>query len=250
MTLAKSASTALADIQRRIAENAKTVNPRAAEVEEYDRRREREQLADHQQRLRSASGIPPRFVDSKLEHVEINAGNEQAVHAAAHIVDKRFEDSLAIYSNDAGAAVGNSKTLIASSVLNAAIEQCVPAKFLRAATMFDAMHQASKYRSSEDVLEILRELATVRVLVIDDLGRESLSKRTIPWLHDLFDQRWCECRPLVITSNLSFEQLHDHYAGAVTTACLPDSTADGIIDRLRGMIPKDRWIKVSGDSRR
>jgi len=238
------------DIQRRAAENAQLEPDRIAEIEAAERQRAQEQLADRRRRMRDASGIPPRFATAKLEQIEINAGNEHAVHAAARVVASDFQESLALYGNEPGAAVGNGKTLIAAAILNAAIDACVPAKFLRASSMFDALHQASKYQSDGDVIEILQELATVRVLVIDDLGRESLTQRTIPWLHDLFDRRLCELRGLVVTSNLDLLQLHEHYAEICEARSEPRSTADGIVDRLRGMIPKERWVKVTGRSQR
>lgn len=234
------------EIARRVAENSATENPRVAEIEAERRQRAAQDLLDRQRRLRGASGVSARFAEASLTKAEITDGNSDAVHAAAHVVEKEFRESLAFYGSD----VGDGKTYLASAIVNAAIEKCVPAKLLRSVSIFEAMHKASKFGSDEDVPEILEELASVRVLVLDDLGRESLTKRTIPWLYELLDRRWNECKPLIVTTNFSFEQLHDHYASACVAASLSDTMADGMVDRVRGMVPLDRWVKVTGRSQR
>lgn len=239
-------SDAVREMQERALRNAVAESPRLADIESADERRAKEQLRDRQARFAQASAVPPRFSLARIENAEVHSGNETAVHAAAYVIAQSFTASLALHGND----VGNGKTHLACAIVNAASEQCVGARFLTAVSIFESMHEASKYGSDEDVTEILREFATIPVLVLDDLGREPLTKRTIPWLGELLNRRWNECRPLVVTTNLSFEQLHKHYAAACAAASQPDSTADGIVDRLRGMIPFERWVKVTGRSQR
>jgi DNA replication protein DnaC len=239
------------EIRARAAANKSAINTVIEEVERSEERRRRQDLELRRRRLRETSGVPRIFADAALERIDVEPGNSDAVHAAAFVVEQNFETSLALSGSDATEGhVGNSKSTIACAIVNAAIERCVPAKFSRAVSIFDELFEASRYGSDIGVIEAQQRLARVNVLVIDDLGRERLDARTLAWLHDLLDRRWCEKRPLLVTTNLSFTQLHDRYTSACRRYGELDSTADGILDRLRGLIPIDRWVQVTGQSRR
>ncbi len=236
----------MAEIAKRLAEFGRATNPRAAQIEAEERLKAERERADRRKQLRRTSGVSVRFAGATIDAVTMTDGNADAVHATASVIAQNFRPSLALYGGD----VGDGKTHLVSALVNAAVEQCVRARLLRAVSIFESMHKASKYGSDEDVPEILSDLAVVPVLVLDDLGREALTKRTMPWLYELLDRRWNECRPLIVTTNFSFEQLHDHYARACSNAALSENMADGLVDRLRGMIPLDRWVEVSGRSQR
>jgi DNA replication protein DnaC len=192
------------------------------------------------------SGVPARFADVTIDKLDIDRGNETAVHVAASIIAGGCRSSAAFF----GTGVGAGKTSIAATIVNGALEQLIPAKMLTVVTLVDRMHDASKFGSAEDVTEIVQEFATVPVLLLDDLGREPVTRRSISWLYELLNRRWNAVLPLIITTNLSFENLLFRYVDACKRADEPDSTAEAIVDRLRGMIPLSQWYEVRGKSRR
>jgi DNA replication protein DnaC len=239
------------EIRERIAARQSLPNPRVAEFEEREALRVQREREQRRSRLRLSSGVPKMFEAAAIERVDVVPGNSDGVHAAAFVVEQSFKASLALHGSDSERGqVGNSKTTLACAIVNAATELLIPAKFTRACSLFDDFLEASKYSSDESVVEIQQHLSRINVLVIDDLGRERLNKLTLPWLYELLDRRWAECRPLIVTTNLSFDQLYERYAAACKASGEPDSTANGIVDRLRGLIPIDRWVQVTGQSRR
>ena len=192
------------------------------------------------------SGVPARFGSVAIDALSIDRGNETAVHAAAKIIADGCRDSAAFF----GTGVGAGKTSIAAAIINGALEQLIPAKMLTVVTLVDRMHEASKYGSAEDVTEIVQEFASAPVLLLDDLGREPVTRRSLSWLYELLNRRWNAVLPLLITTNLSFEDLLFRYVDACKRADEPQSTAEAIVDRLRGMIPLPQWYEVRGKSRR
>ena len=64
----------------------------------------------------------------------------------------------------------------------------------------------------------------IRVLLFDDLGKERATNTTAAALHDLFEERCREGRPLIWTSERTGDELAQH---------MGDNYADGIIRRLR-----------------
>jgi DNA replication protein DnaC len=216
------------------------------DLEAEDRTRREQYERDRREELRRRSLVPERYIDSRLYALDCDSNNQEALKAAAAVATTGFVRSVAFYGK-----VGPGKTTIAASLVNGAVDALIPARMVKAASIFDALHEASKYSSSDSVSDIISDFARTRVLMIDDLGRESLTRRDyITWLGELLDRRWDACRPLIVTSNFPFEQLHERYAALCERAGEPSSTAESIVDRLRGIVPLDSWVHVAGETRR
>lgn len=87
-------------------------------------------------------------------------------------------------------------------------------------------------KMSEDAL--LRGYMETPLLVMDDLGSEKSSEWVLQSLYILTNSRYTEQRPIVITSNLSLEDL-------------TEKLGDRITSRIAGMC---RVIKLAGNDRR
>lgn len=93
-------------------------------------------------------------------------------------------------------------------------------------------------KSFEDISVIINKINRFELLVIDDFGTERNSDYTIEIIFNVIDARYRSGKPLIITTNLSAEQLKN-----------PSSTAHKrIYDRILEMccIP----IKMIGESKR
>jgi DNA replication protein DnaC len=234
------------EVLERCKKNAQEISLGADVLAAQETARRERADADRRESLRKRSLIPPRFAGKTLEQLAADGENSDAISAAKAVVVGGFEASLGLYGGDVGAG----KTTIGAAILNAAIDALSPARMLTVVTLVDALHEASKYGSDEDVTQIVGEFARTPVLMLDDLGREPVTRRSLSWLYELLNRRWNECKPLIVTTNLGFEGLLQRYTDACVRAGEPESTADAIIDRLRGIVPLDAWHPVSGRSRR
>lgn len=95
--------------------------------------------------------------------------------------------------------VGVGKTHAAAAMAHQAyVEHGRTLLFRSAPLLFDGMRPG---RDTADTAR--REAITVDLLVIDDLGAEKASDWTAEQLGIVVDERYRECRPTIVTSNLS-----------------------------------------------
>lgn len=131
---------------------------------------------------------------------------------------------------------GRGKTHLAIAVAYKAIQNGYDARFVTAAQLLNALHQAHHEACFE---EVLAEFVTPHVLVIDELGYLGYGPDAANCLFQVVDQRYLKQRPLVITSNKEpiawGEVLHD-----------PD-LADAIVDRLE---ERGETVRLKGKSYR
>lgn len=119
--------------------------------------------------------------------------------------------SLVIYSDN----VGNGKTLWAKTILQTVIaELCTdfdltvpPGKFVRYAQLAFELSSFSSFENDRDKFAEIEELATVPLLVIDDLGTGAITKTGYPLLYNLIDMRLSSGRPTIYTTNLAEEEI-------------------------------------------
>lgn len=194
--------------------------------------------------LRRAAGIADRFATVRFLDLDRDKGNAEAMAAAAEVIDGGFTTGLGLRGG-----VGVGKTTICCALANAALDSGISAKFVSVAGLMDTLNSASRFSSNDDVSDLIAEYARVRVLVLDDLGREPLTRRTLPWLYELLNQRWLNQRPILLPTNYSFEALTARYVDAAQRANEDVSLAEAIVDRLSELAPLP-WIHMQGRSRR
>ena len=102
-------------------------------------------------------------------------------------------------------ALGNSgtgKTHIALSLGLAACQKGFSVTFTTAASL---VHQLMEARDEKRLLKLQRDLSTVKLLIIDELGYVPLSPSGAELLFEVFSQRY-EHGSTIVTSNLPFEE--------------------------------------------
>lgn len=99
--------------------------------------------------------------------------------------------------------------------------------------------------SKESVSQKLDALRTAPVLILDDIGAESMSG----WVRDEVIgpilQRRMEKLPTIYTSNLTMKELHNHFANA--KGATDSKKADRIIERIEPFV---KVVSVGGRNRR
>lgn len=204
---------------------------------------------DRIERLRREARIPARFANASITSL-LSASPRAMQFATRAIAAVREQRCDSVRIGLHGSAVGVGKTHLAAAIVSAAVEAGVAARFATASSLVDELHDASRYSSAGGVGEMMGDLTRVPVLAIDDLGRESVTRRSLPWLNELLNRRWAEGRGLIVTSNYGFAALAQRYA-AHAEKCGEDAAfSNALTDRLRGLVPIGNWVEMTGASRR
>ena len=118
-------------------------------------------------------------------------------------------------------ALGNSgtgKTHIALGLGLAACQKGLAVGFTTAAAL---VHELMEARDEKRLLRLQKQLAKVRLLIIDELGFVPLSKTGAELLFEVFSQRY-ERGAIVITSNLPFDEWTEIFGSERLTGALLD----------------------------
>ena len=100
--------------------------------------------------------------------------------------------------------LGTGKTFFAGCVANALIEQGVPVLMTNLARVLNTMTTLHP----EDRNQFIDSLNAYRLLVLDDLGIERNTEFALEQVFHLIDSRYRSKRPMIITTNLSLDDLN------------------------------------------
>lgn len=164
--------------------------------------------------------------------------------------DFREGKSIILASQDYG--IG--KTHLAAAAVNRILREISPARlvydyyvqtvrcpvyFTTEPRMLDRIRATFNDGHTETEEQVYRRLETVPLLIIDDVGK--LKPRDPNFLQGVYfrimDTRSTNKRPIIMTTNLTLEELEQHLGGATA-------------DRLRGMCGPDNIIIMKGHSYR
>lgn len=205
--------------QRRDEEKRRT----RKEAEEARLRRERE---DRTLRLQRKSGLGRRFLTRSFERFQLTDCNSASFQAAldyAHNFDIYFDDGRGIYFQG---GCGCGKTHLAAAISLYLIEQGREVIFM---TFGDILDSFKRFFSSSPELSGDTSLyGNTELLVIDDLGKETVSDWSVSVLYSIINHRYEALLPTVITSNYDFCALKHR----LTPKHGDSSAARAIISRL------------------
>lgn len=227
-----------ADYERRQREDEER---RAAEEKENRRKMLRQ--------VRSASGIPLRYQNADLDTLCVNENNRAAIEAVRKYAEN-FKDMLPSEENPAPTkngfyicgTVGTGKTHLAAAVANRVLEMGYRIRFT---TMIDLLSELIGAMNSGDSLNrIMKDYKTVSLLVIDDLGKESVKEWSATQVFSILNARNANCLPTIITTNFSNTDLA---ARLTPRDCSDNINALSVTDRIREMCA---LLVLTGESRR
>ena len=207
-------------------EQALTAKKEAEKAAEADRAAEVHRLL--QQRLNSA-GIPARFQF-------LPAGAERKDFIADYISSFSGGTGLYIFG-----PVGRGKTYFAAQIAQAAIEAGHRTVFRYSPDLFREIRDCfnSGTRSSKTIMD---RNTKCRLLVIDDLGKESQSTWTIQTLSEIINGRYASLLPTIITSQ---------YALSETTSRIAKATDEQMADAITSRIfETSRLLGLNGKNKR
>jgi len=133
-------------------------------------------------------------------------------------------------------ALGNSgtgKTHIALGLGLAACQRGLAVGFTTAAALVNELHEA---RDEKRLLRLQRQLASYKLLIIDELGYVPLSQAGAELLFEVFSRRY-ERGSVIVTSNLPFDEWTGVFGSERLTGAL--------LDRLTHHV---HILEMNGDS--
>ena len=137
------------------------------------------------------TAVPYRYRDAAADHDEVVRWADRAAK------DVRSAGFLVLTG-----AIGNGKTHQAYGALRR-IAEAGPKRFEMIATTAPDLYGLLRPGGSENSSEFeLRKLCRIQLLLLDDLGTEKLSEFTEEATYRLLNERYNECLPLIITTNL------------------------------------------------
>lgn len=156
-------------------------------------------------------------------------GKNPVMKVAKSYVDK-WADAL---SNNVGLLlwgdVGTGKTFFAACIANALIEKNVSVRMTNFSSLLNDLF------SESDKNKYLNRLDDHNLLIIDDLGIERGTEYALEQVYNIIDTRYKSGRPLIITTNLTLEELN----------CPTDVQHKRIYDRVLGICVPVKFIGVN-----
>ena len=174
---------------------------------------ERKQKIMRLERLRKYSLMDKQFEQCTFENFEVDETNKQFFNIAKKYVE-RFEDmkkeniGLLLYGPP-----GTGKTYLAFCIANELLNRLVPVIAISSIGLLNKIKETYKKYGDEGEVEIINSLKNASLLVLDDLGAENSTDWAKEKIYEIIDSRYRDKKPIIITTNLSLEQLMEKMAG-------------------------------------
>ena len=138
--------------------------------------------------------------------------------------------------------VGRGKTHLSAAIANAVLANGNTVLYRRASDLFDLIRQYRYEESRQLCSEMLEQLRSCDLLVIDDLGAERTTDFVIEQLVLILEDRNYQNKPWIINSNLDLNQIKEYYTAR---------TSDRILERARVFkLVKEKSSRVEMASQR
>ena len=113
---------------------------------------------------------------------------------------------------------GTGKTFLTHCIAKALLDSCYSVIYLSAAELFEifSAHQFQDEPEPEEEL-MYHHIYDCDLLIIDDLGTEVANNFTISRLFSCINERARSMRPVVISTNLTLEQINRHYSERISS---------------------------------
>lgn len=191
---------------------------------EYEKEQEERKKREHMEyiaRLRSAGLQDKALRDYTFEN---DRGYNPEISKAHEYVEqwdkmKSMSMGLLLWGN-----TGTGKSFFAGCIANALIDKGIPVLMTNFARILNTL--TCMY--SEDRNEFIDSFNKYELLIIDDLGMERNSEFALEQVYNIIDSRYRSKKPLIITTNLTLEELkyppdlaHQRIYDRVLERCVP-----------------------------
>ena len=166
-----------------------------------------------EERQRSFADIPEVFKDYRLDTFSTKVYTQYPVIAEASKVirywmrnmDRFLNDGIGLYISSA--TKGSGKTRMAASIANELMDSGYPVKFATSVQIVNAIKETWEKKGTETESALLKHLAKIKVLVLDDFGTEQVKDWIGERFYHIINERYVNNLPTIYTSNYRLDQL-------------------------------------------
>lgn len=212
--------------QRYWAKHDEAEATKKANAEEMERRRRLQQRVNQ---LIGKSGIKKRFMQRTFENFRRDTPERDRCYKIA----KAYADNWKRhYANGDGLYIegtnGTGKTHLAAAIALQLLGQGIPVICKTSSDLLLDIKSSfeSKEKSESQVLDVYKK---VDLLIVDDLGKEQCSDWSMSTLYSIFNARYEDMKPTIITTNYNADSLIQ----ALTPKGYDNTKIVAIISRLR-----------------
>ncbi|MEM0138548.1 MAG: ATP-binding protein [Thermoplasmatales archaeon] len=178
----------------------------AAAAKRADReRQERQRRMVERDRLLMRSGLPALYLRATFASAVATGHNREALAAAREFAERPVGGLLL------SGPVGRGKTYLAACVVNHRLDMLQWTVFGNVVSLLGRIRHTYDEWSREAEWDVVNELTSVPVLVLDDLGKDRVTDWVEQVLYQVIDTRYRANRPMVVTTNLGLRDLRDRY---------------------------------------
>lgn len=188
-------------------------------------------------RLMKSARLPPRYIGKTLSDYTEDSDNAAAVNWARTAVT---ENQGAFLFGERGTG----KTFLASIVAQEFIRKGKASIFVKVPALLSEIRMTYNGTSQTNETQLLEEISSVAVLILDDLGMEKPTRFAGTTICNIIDARYDNELPTIITSNYPIEKIRRDFDNATDGESYNGSR---LVDRLQEMC---KPILFKGKSRR
>jgi DNA replication protein DnaC len=164
-------------------------------------------------------GVPKRYQSCRFENFDAPPSLRKKVESLQRLAESKLARGVFLFG-----PVGAGKTHIAVSLLAEQLMRGSGGCFVRSMDFSSQCRNAFRPENDTTVGRIVCELLEHDILVFDDLGADKSSEFLRESLLNLFDQAYCDEKPVIVTSNRRIEQVNEiepRLASRIAEMCLP-----------------------------
>ena len=212
------------------------------ESKEYEKRKEEEIALEQMQRLeklRNHSLMDNKFYNCTFENFQIDQSNKYMFDIGRKYVsnfDRAREENIGLMLFG---PTGTGKTFIAFCIANELINKLTPVIAISSIGLLNKIKETYGRYGNEGEVQIINSLKNASLLILDDLGAENNTSWSKEKLYEIIDSRYRDGKPIIITPNLTRDQLRDKLTGD-----------DGVYRTYDRIIEMCTPVEVKGKARR
>lgn len=206
--------------------------------QEYERQKAIDKLRSQIEGMDDTLGersMGSRQLGATLENYQPEMGNLDGLTMARDYLTNWNEYEKLGYGLAFRGEVGIGKTHLASAIVNELHHRLVFAYFLSVPVFIRRLQDCMDTHEPEG--PIISSLFAPRLLVLNDLAAERVSEWTVTKLYEVIDHRWNNHQPIIVTTNLSLEQVKNTFGSRIADRlldmCGPFIQIDGESWRVR-----------------
>ena len=212
------------------------------ESKQYDKEQELQKKKEDMlrlEKLRNHSLMDNKFKQCNFENFEVDQYNKMYFNMAKKYVENFQEIKEENMGMMLFGETGTGKTYLAFCIANELINNLTPVIAISSIGLLNKIKETYKKFGSEGEYEIIRSLKNASLLILDDLGAESNTEWAKEKLYEIIDSRYRDEKPIIITTNLTQNQLKNKLA-----------SDDGVYRTYDRIVEMCTQVEVKGIQRR